>query len=172
MLRPFTSSRLPLSLSWPPLSCLLGGGGPTSAVSFATGGASGGGGGGIIVSPTGGGGSGKWGVGGGGVDGGPSGGGGVGGRGGRGEGGTEGGVAARMKTEGVTSMEMPSAAEAAVAVPRADVRDDSTAVAVVLAGVAMVAVMKTEAATTVIDTRDGSTPATAAIDDASAVVFV
>ena len=65
---------------------------------------------------------------------------------------------------------MPSAVEAAAAVLSAEVSDDSTAVAVVVAGVAMVAVMTTEPAVTSMVTSDASTPAREAIDAARAVV--
>eukprot|EP00964_Phaeocystis_antarctica_P072563 scaffold44391_cov48-Phaeocystis_antarctica.AAC.1 len=58
---------------------------------------------------------------------------------------------------------MPSAAEASAALPRAEVSEVSTAAVVVEAGTAMVAVMRTLAATTLIVTAGLGTPAAAAI---------
>ena len=58
---------------------------------------------------------------------------------------------------------MPSAAEAAVAVPRVEDSKVCTAAAVVEAGTAMVAVMITLAAAKLIVTWDLSTPAAVAI---------
>ena len=57
---------------------------------------------------------------------------------------------------------IPSTAEAAAAVPRAEESDDCTAVAVVEAGTEMVAMMITLAAATRIVTSDLSTPAAVA----------
>ena len=65
---------------------------------------------------------------------------------------------------GSNSTGMPSAVEAVAAVPRVEVSDFCTAAAVVNAGTAMVAVMITEAAATLIVTSDASTPALSAIE--------
>jgi hypothetical protein len=61
-------------------------------------------------------------------------------------------------------MVIPSSAVAVAAVSRRDERLFVTAAAVVEAGTAMVAVMITLAAATVIETDEGSTPALTAID--------
>eukprot|EP00964_Phaeocystis_antarctica_P030697 scaffold17359_cov57-Phaeocystis_antarctica.AAC.4 len=58
---------------------------------------------------------------------------------------------------------MPSAAEAAAAVPRVELSEVCTAAAVVEAGTAMVAVMSTLPAVTTMVTSDSSTPAAAAM---------
>ena len=63
---------------------------------------------------------------------------------------------------GALSTSTPSAAEAAVAVPRVEESEVCTAATVVEAGTAMVAVMITLPAATRIETSDGETPATAA----------
>eukprot|EP00964_Phaeocystis_antarctica_P047994 scaffold27789_cov48-Phaeocystis_antarctica.AAC.5 len=63
---------------------------------------------------------------------------------------------------GSDSTVIPSAAEAVAAVPRFEESDACTAVAVVAAGTAMVAVMITLAAATRIVTTDLSTPAAVA----------
>ena len=59
---------------------------------------------------------------------------------------------------------MPSAAEAATAVPRLKESEVCTAAGVVEAGTAIVAVMITLAAATLTDTKAASTPALAAIE--------
>ena len=79
---------------------------------------------------------------------------------GGGEGGEGGGAATTMV--GADSTVMPSALVAAVAVGRAAESVSCTRVEVVEAGTAMVAVMSTEAAATVMVTAEASTPASAA----------
>ena len=68
-----------------------------------------------------------------------------------------------MVVVGASSTVMPSAVEAAAAVPRVAPREVCTAAGVVEAGTAMVAVMSTLPAATLIVTSDASTPALAAI---------
>merc|ERR1740130_574531 len=82
------------------------------------------------------------------------------GGGGGGEGGEGGGAATTMV--GADSTVMPSALVAAVAVGRAAESVACTRVEVVEAGTAMVAVMSTEAAATVMVTAEASTPASSA----------
>ena len=65
-------------------------------------------------------------------------------------------------TAGFSSIVMPSAVEAAAAVPRVEASEVSTAAAVVEAGTAMVAVMSTLPAVTAMVTSDVSTPAAVA----------
>ena len=65
-------------------------------------------------------------------------------------------------TVGASSTVMPSAAEASAAVPSVEESEACTAAAVVEAGTAMLAVMITLAAATLIVTSDLSTPAAAA----------
>ena len=60
---------------------------------------------------------------------------------------------------GTSSIVIPSAAEAAAAVPRVEESESCTTSAVVEAGTAIVAVMRTLAAVTRIVTSDLSTPA-------------
>lgn len=84
-------------------------------------------------------------------------------------GGEEGGAA--MTMVGVLSTVMESAVEAAVAVLRLEESDDCTVAVVVVVGTLMVAVISTLAATTLTITADASTPASAANDACSAVVF-
>ena len=88
------------------------------------------------------------------------------GGGGEGEGGGGGGagVVEAMATMGVLSTVMPSLSLAAAAVPRLVESEVSTAEAVVECGTAMVAVMSTEPATTLMATADGSTPASSATE--------
>ena len=64
---------------------------------------------------------------------------------------------------GSDSTVMPSAAEAAAAVPRVEVSEVCTAAGVVEAGTTMVAVMSTLAAVTLMVTSEASTPAASAI---------
>ena len=64
---------------------------------------------------------------------------------------------------GADSIVIPSASEAAAAVPRVEASEVCTASAVVEAGTAMVAVMITLAAATSMVTSDLSTPAAVAI---------
>ena len=63
---------------------------------------------------------------------------------------------------GSDSTVIPSAAEAAVALPRVEESDSRTAAAVVATGTAMEAVIMTLAAATLIVTTDSSTPAAVA----------
>ena len=63
---------------------------------------------------------------------------------------------------GALSTSTPSAAEAAVAVPRRSASESRSMAAVADGGTAMVAVMITLPAATWIETSDGETPATAA----------
>ena len=65
-------------------------------------------------------------------------------------------------TVGMPSTTMPSAVEAAAALESPEASADCTADAVVEAGTAMVAVMITEAAATLMLTSDASTPASSA----------
>ena len=65
-------------------------------------------------------------------------------------------------TVGVPSTVMPSAVEAAAALESSEASADCTADAVVEAGTAMVAVMITEAAATLMLTSEASTPASSA----------
>ena len=65
-------------------------------------------------------------------------------------------------TAGFSSIVMPSAVEAAAAVPRVEASEVSTAAGVVEAGTAMVAVMSTLPAVTAMVTSDVSTPAAVA----------
>ena len=64
---------------------------------------------------------------------------------------------------GTDSTAMPRAAEAEAAVPRVEESDSSTMVAAEEAGTAMLAVMITLAADTLIVTSDASTPAAVAM---------
>ena len=74
---------------------------------------------------------------------------------------------------GSDSTVMPSAAEAAAAVPRVEASEVCTAAGVVEAGTAMVAVMITEAAATLMVTSEASsTPAAVAIFSRRLVVSV
>ena len=68
-----------------------------------------------------------------------------------------------MVMVGTASTVMPSAALAAAVVPRLEETVLCTAAAVVVAGTAMVAVMITEAACTLMVTSEASTPAAVAI---------
>ena len=80
------------------------------------------------------------------------------------DGGAGGDRLAAIATVGVVSTVMPSRALAAAAVPRLAESAVITADVVVEAGTAMVAVIITEAATTLMVTADGSTPATSATE--------
>ena len=87
------------------------------------------------------------------------------GDGGEGLGGSEGlggGSSARTTMVGTSSIVRPSAAEAAAAVPRVEASEVCTSSADIEAGTAMVAVMRTLAAVTLIVTSDLSTPAASA----------
>ena len=103
---------------------------------------------------------------GGGGDGGGGDGDGGGGDGGSSEGGGEGGCGGEVEEVPtvIDSTVMPSAAEAAAAVPRVEESVVCTWVEVLEAGTAMVAVMITEAAVTAMVTAEASTPAADAID--------
>ena len=80
-------------------------------------------------------------------------------------GGRAGGVAGvkALARVGTDSTAMPRAAEAEAAVPRVEESADSTMVAAEEAGTAMLAVMITLAADTLIVTSDASTPAAVAM---------
>ena len=82
---------------------------------------------------------------------------------GGGGGGSGGGGGEAASTVGTISAVTPSAVEASAAVDRLDERDICTAAVVVEAGTAMIAVMRTLAAATLIVTSDLSMPATVAI---------
>jgi uncharacterized membrane protein YgcG len=66
-------------------------------------------------------------------------------------------------TAGISSIVMPSAVEAAAALPRVEESEVCTVAAVVVAGTAMVAVMSTLPAVTAMVTSDLSTPAAVAM---------
>ena len=81
------------------------------------------------------------------------------------EGGRAGGVIGvkAFTRAGISAIVMPRAAEAEAAVPRGKERDAITVVAAEEAGTAMLAVMITLAAATLIVTSDASTPAAVAM---------
>ena len=87
-----------------------------------------------------------------------------------GNGGGEFGLTVAIATVGIASTVTPRANEAAVIVLRFEFSDSWTASAVVDEGMAMVAVMITLAAVTLMLTKDSSTPASAATSPCSAVV--
>ena len=78
-------------------------------------------------------------------------------------GGGDGEASETIMTADFASIVMPSAVEAAAAVPRVELSEVCTAAAVVEAGTAMVAVMSTLPAVTTMVTSDSSTPAAVAI---------
>ena len=89
-----------------------------------------------------------------------------------GDGGGEGEGGAATTILGTDTTVMPSAAEAAAAVPRLEESVVCTVTGVVEAGTAIMAVMSTLAAATVTVTAEASTAATAAIELCRAVVSV
>ena len=78
-------------------------------------------------------------------------------------GGGDGEASETIMTADFASILMPSAVEAAAAVPRVELSEVCTAAAVVEAGTAMVVVMSTLPAVTRRGTSDSSTPAAAAM---------